>query len=377
MDFFFSEEHEEFRRAVRRFAQKEIAPRASEVDQKAEFPWDNLKKMADFGLLRLGIPKQYGGEEADLITSSIAMEEIARVCASTAQYLTTLPVAVFIDKFGTEEQKLKYLPGIGSGKIIAALGFTEPNAGSDLASIETRAVRDGDRYIVNGTKMFITNGPILDLVMLLTITDKAKGIRGMTSFLAEKGLAGFTVGKKLDKMGFRGSFTSELIFQDCLVSVGSLLGEEGMGFIQTMKTLEYGRIGIAALSLGLAEACFEASLDYSKKRLAFGKPIAQHQEIQSKLAVMRTNIEASKLLTYQAAWLKQNGRDCPLEASMAKLFASKTVVDCAREAVQIHGGYGYTKDFPVERYYRDAKMLEIGEGTSEIQRRIIARTILK
>jgi alkylation response protein AidB-like acyl-CoA dehydrogenase len=379
MDFALNEEQEMFRKTIREFAEKEIMPRAQEIDLKGEFPWDIIRKMADLGLMGLPFPEEYGGAGGDAISYAIAVEEIARASGSVAiTYSAHISLACSpIYLFGTEEQKKKYLIPMARGEKIGAFGLTEPGAGSDAAAIKTRAVLDGDEWVINGQKIFITNGSIADVVVIAAVTDPAKGKRGISNFIIEKGTPGFRVGREEDKMGLRGSVTSELIFENCRVPKENLLGKEGEGYKQFLITLDGGRIGIGAMAVGLGMAALEAAAKYAKERVQFGQPIAEFQAIQWMIADMATELEAARLLVLRAAWLKDQGRRFTKEAAMAKLFASEAAVRACYKAIQIHGGYGYTKDYPVERFYRDARLTTIGEGTSEIQRLVIARHILE
>jgi butyryl-CoA dehydrogenase len=379
MDFALNEEQEMFRKTIREFAEKEIMPRAQEIDLKGEFPWDIIRKMADLGLMGLPFPEEYGGAGGDAISYAIAVEEIARASGSVAiTYSAHISLACSpIYLFGTEEQKKKYLIPMARGEKIGAFGLTEPGAGSDAAAIKTRAVLDGDEWVINGQKIFITNGSIADVVVIAAVTDPAKGKRGISNFIIEKGTPGFRVGREEDKMGLRGSVTSELIFENCRVPKENLLGKEGEGYKQFLITLDGGRIGIGAMAVGLGMAALEAAAKYAKERVQFGQPIAEFQAIQWMIADMATELEAARLLVLRAAWLKDQGQRFTKEAAMAKLFASEAAVRACYKAIQIHGGYGYTKDYPVERFYRDARLTTIGEGTSEIQRLVIARHILE
>ncbi len=379
MDFALNEEQEIFRKTVREFAEKEIMPRAQEIDQKGEFPWDIIRKMADLGLMGLPFPEEYGGAGGDAISYAIAVEEIARASGSVAiTYSAHVSLACApIYLFGTEEQKRKYLIPLARGEKIGAFGLTEPGAGSDAAAIKTRAVLEGDEWVINGQKIFITNGSVADVVIIAAVTDPAKGKKGISNFIVEKGTPGFRIGREEDKMGLRGSVTSELIFENCRIPKENLLGKEGEGYKQFLITLDGGRIGIGAMAVGLGMAALEAAVKYAKERVQFGQPIAEFQAIQWMLADMATELEAARLLVYRAAWLKERGQRFTKEAAMAKLFASEAAVRACYKAIQIHGGYGYTRDYPVERLYRDARLTTIGEGTSEIQRLVIARHILE
>jgi acyl-CoA dehydrogenase len=375
MDFRFSEEHEMMRKMVRDFAQNEIAPFVEKMEQ-GEFPREILKKMAELGLMGITIPEKYGGSEMDFISYIIAIHEISKVSATVGVILSvhtsvgTNPILYF----GTEEQKQKYVPKLASGEYLGAFCLTEPGSGSDAASLKTRAVKQGDHYILNGSKVFITNGGEADTYIVFARTDPDEtGSKGISAFIVEKDTPGFIIGKDEHKMGLHGSRTVQLTFEDAKVPAENLLGEEGKGFKIAMANLDVGRIGIAAQSLGIAEAALEHAVQYAKERQQFGKPIAAQQGIGFKLADMATSVEAAKLLTYRAAFLRANNLPCGKEASMAKLFASRTAMEVAIEAVQVFGGYGYTKDYPVERFFRDAKVCEIYEGTSEIQRFVISK----
>jgi butyryl-CoA dehydrogenase len=383
MDLQLNEEQEMIRKMARDFAQNELAPVAAELDEKAEPPLDILKKMAKLGFMGLAMPEEYGGIDTDSVSYVIAIEEISKVCASTGVILAVHNSlgSHGLVAFGTEEQRQKFLPPLASGEWIATYGLTEPETGSDAASIKTRAVLDSDEYVINGTKQFITSAPFAHLSVIFAVTDPSKGHRGISAFLVEKGTPGFSVGRDENKMGIRAASTCGLVFEDCRVPAANRLGEEGEGFKVAMSSLDAGRVGIAAQALGIAQGAYEAALAYAKERHAFGQPIAEFQGIQWMLADMATRIEAARLLTYQAALAKdrakKSGERYSKEAAMAKLFASETAVWVTNKAVQIHGGYGYIKEYAVERYYRDAKITEIYEGTSEIQRIVIANQILR
>lgn len=377
----FSPEAEAIRKMAREFAEKEIAPIADRVDRENKFPMDLFEKMAKQGLFGMHTDPEYGGSGLDLLTASIAGEEIAKVSMS-ASLLVNIQAGVTsapISKFGNKEQKDKYLRDLATGKRIGAFCLTEPVAGSDAASIETTAVREGDHYVLNGTKTFISQGEVADLALVFAKTREVAGKEGgeITAFLVDKRGSPFRAGSKIDVMGFRGTGTAELVFENCSVPKENLLGKEGDGFLIAMMTLNESRIGVAAGGVGLAEAAFEVAVDYAKQRKAFGRPIAKFQAIQWMLADMLTHIHSARLLAYHAAYLRDQQRDFIKEASMAKVYASEVAVEATRRAMQILGGYGYSKDYPLERYYRDAKLLEIGEGTSEIQRLILAREILQ
>jgi alkylation response protein AidB-like acyl-CoA dehydrogenase len=379
MDFYLTETQKQVKQLARDFAEKEIAPFVRKYDEKGEFPFEIMKKLGEIGFLGITFPEEYGGSGLKYLDYVVIIEEISRVDPSIG-----LSVAAHnglctnhIYCFGDENQKRKYLPELCTGKKIGAWALTEPQAGSDAANLLTTAVKENNHYILNGNKVFTTHGSVGDVIVVMAVTDKTKGKNGISSFIVEKGYDGLIVGKKEDKLGMRASDTCSLIFDNCKVPVENLIGEEGQGYKQAMEILAGGRIGIAALSVGLAQGAFELSLKYSKERKAFGKYIAEFQAIQWKLADMATQIESARLLTYKAAYFKDQGKDYSLYASMAKYFASEVAVKCAIEAVQIYGGYGYVKEFPVEKFYRDAKLLTIGEGTSEIQKIIIANKILK
>ncbi|MDN5347074.1 MAG: hypothetical protein PWP65_638 [Clostridia bacterium] len=377
MDFSLSEEQELLRRMVRSFAEKEVAPGAKDRDEKGEFPLEVIRKMGELGLLALPFPEEYGGM-GDTISYAIAVEEIARVCASTAityaahVSLGTAPLYMF----GTKEQKEKWLSKCLDGTMLAAYGLTEPDAGSDAGATRTIARLEDGEWIISGCKCLITNASYAGIVVITALTDKEKGSHGISSFIVPSDAPGFKLGSKYNKLGLRGSDTAEIFFDDCRIPQEYILGARGDGFKQFLQVLDGGRISIAALSVGIAQACLEASLKYSKERFQFGKPISKFQAIQFKLADMATKIELSRLMVYKAAWLKDQGLPYTREAAMAKLFASETATWAALEAIQIYGGFGYIKDYPVERYLRDAKLMEIGEGTSEIQRIVIARKLL-
>ncbi len=378
MDFKLSEEHELFRRTAREFAQKELEPRAKEFEDKHEIPKDVLQKLGELGYLGLAVPEAYGGVGADALSYAIVMEELAKACASTSTVVTVQNTLVEfpIVEFGTEAQKRKYLPKLATGEWFGAFALTEPESGSDAAGMKTTARREGDVYVLNGSKRFITNAAFARLFVVFALTAPEAGNRGVSCFLVERDTPGFTVGREEDKMGIRGTSTCELFFEDCRVPAENLLGEENKGFKIAMLTLDAGRIGIAAQALGIAEAAFDEALKYAQERTAFGQPLAAFQAIQFKLADMKAQIEAARWLVYHAAWKKDQGEDYILESSLAKLYASEVASRVADEAVQIHGGYGYIRDYKVERLYRDARITRIYEGTSEIQKLIIARQLL-
>ncbi len=375
----FTEEHEMVRQMVRDFAKNEVAPLAIEVDENERFPEETFRKMAELNLLGLPFEDKYGGAGMDLISYTITLEELARVCASTAlSYSAHVSLAASpIHMFGTEEQKQKYLIPLAKGEKIGSFGLTEPTAGSDAGGTKTTAVRDGDSYILNGSKVFITNAAYADILVVTAVTDKEKGRRGISNFIIERDFSGFEVGKKEKKLGMRASPTSMLHFTDCRVPAENLLGEENSGYKQFLTILDGGRVGIAAQSLGIAKESLKRAMLYAQEREQFGKPIGEFQAIQFKLADMATQIHAAELMIYDAAFRKMEGKPYIHEAGMAKLFASEIATECANQAIQIHGGYGYTKEYEVERFWRDAKLLEIGEGTSEVQRIVIYRELLK
>jgi len=374
-----SEEHQMLQKMVRDFAKNEIEPVATQLDQTGEFPWDILHKMADLGLMGIPYPEKYGGAGMDTLALAIAIEEIGRVCGSTGITLAahTSLGSYPIYEFGSEEQKQKYLRPLAEGKSIGAFGLTEPEAGSDAAGVKTLAKKVGNKYILNGTKFFCTNGGKADFIIVSVRTDpEAERHKGMSTFIVEKNFPGFKLGKVENKMGLRASNTQEIIFEDCEVPAENLIGSEGDGFKLAVMTLDEGRIGIGALALGIAQGALDHALKYAKERTQFGKPIGYFQGIQFMLADMGTEVQAARHLVYHAARLKDAGKPFTKEAAMAKLYASEVGTRTANRAIQIHGGYGYTQDYPVERFYRDAKLMEIGEGTSEIQRLVIARRLL-
>jgi butyryl-CoA dehydrogenase len=374
-----SQKHEEFRQKIREFAEAEIEPKASSLDEKAEFSFDTVKKLGEMGILGMVAPKEYGGTGYDTVSYSIAVEEISRVCGSTGitvaahNSLGVYPIYLF----GNEEQRKKYIPPLASGEKLGSFGLTEAGAGSDAAGTKTTAVLDGDSYVVNGSKCFITNASVGETFVFTAMTDKSKRYKGISSFILEKGMKGFSIGKKENKMGLRGSDTATLNFEDLRVPKENLLGKEGEGFKQFMITLDGGRISIGAMALGIAQGAFDKALKYAKEREQFGQPIANFQAIQWKLADMATQIEAARHLIYDASELKDKGERFIKESAMAKLYASEVGRFVTHQAIQIFGGYGYMSEYPVERYLRDVKLCEIGEGTSEIQRIVIARELLR
>ena len=378
-DPFLAEEHHQVRETAAKFADEVVAPRAAALDRSGEFPHDTFRQMAELGFLGLPWPETYGGAGLDTRSYILAVEEISRACASTgislAAHVSLGTGPIFYA--GNEEQKRRFVPRLASGEILGAFGLTEPHAGSDASATQTTAVREGGHYRVNGTKIYITNGSVAGSVVITARTEKGAGAKGISALIVEKGTPGFKVGKKEDKMGLRGSDTVELHFEDCRVPAENLIGQEGVGFREFMKTLDSGRIGIGAMSLGIARAAYRAAVAYAKERQQFGRPIAEFQLVQEMLSDMRVRIESARLLVYHAAWLKDHDRPFAIEAAMAKLHASETAVFCADRSVQIHGGMGYMRELPVERYYRDAKLMEIGEGTSQIQKIVIARDCLR
>jgi alkylation response protein AidB-like acyl-CoA dehydrogenase len=378
MDVRLTEDQEILRRTVREFAEAEIRPHVMAWDEAQQFPMDLLPKLASLGLTGIQFPESVGGAGMSAVDYCISIEELARVCPAIAlsvaahNGLCTAHIAMF----GNEAQQRQYLPRLVGGEVLGAWGLTEAGAGSDAAGMRTTAVREGQCWVLNGSKSFITHGRIGGVMVVIAVTDRAKGHRGISAFVLEHGTSGMSAGKKENKLGMRASDTSEVIFQDCRIPDSQLLGEEGQGFINTLQVLDAGRIGIAALSVGLAQGAYEAALRYAQERHQFGQPIAAFQAIQWKLADNATRIEAARLLTYRAAYMKDRGRRTTRESSMAKLFASEAAVKAADDCVQIHGGYGFVKDYPAEKYFRDVKLLTIGEGTSEIQRLVIARQLL-
>lgn len=378
MDLRPSDDEALLRRSVREFAESEIRPHVMEWDEAQHFPADLLPRLAALGLLGIQFPEEYGGAAMSAVDYCICIEELARVDPAIALSVAAHNglCAAHIGMFGTPEQKSTWLPRLVTGETLGAWGLTEANAGSDAAAMRTTAVRQGDCWVINGSKQFITHGAIGGVIVVMAITDRARGHRGISAFVVERGTRGMTAGKKENKLGMRASDTSEVIFQDCRVPASQMIGAEGEGFINTLQVLDAGRIGIAALSVGLAQGAYEAARGYAQQRQQFGQPIAAFQAIQWKLADAATRIEAGRLLTYRAAYLKDQGKRTTRESAMAKLYTSETAVRVAEDGVQIHGGYGFVKDYPAEKYFRDVKLLTIGEGTSEIQRLVIARQLL-
>ncbi|MDA1528350.1 acyl-CoA dehydrogenase AcdA [Bacillus cereus group sp. TH260-2LC] len=379
MHFKLSEEHEMIRKMVRDFAKNEVAPTAAERDEEERFDRAIFDQMAELGLTGILWPEEYGGIGSDYLAYVIAIEELSRVCASTGVTLSahTSLAGWPIFKFGTEEQKQTFLRPMAEGKKIGAYGLTEPGSGSDAGGMKTIAKRDGDHYVLNGSKIFITNSGIADIYVVFALTDPESKQRGTSAFIVESDTPGFSVGKKESKLGIRSSPTTEIMFEDCRIPVENLLGEEGQGFKIAMQTLDGGRNGIAAQAVGIAQGALDASVEYARERHQFGKPIAAQQGIGFKLADMATDVEAARLLTYQAAWLESEGLPYGKESAMSKVFAGDAAMKVTTEAVQVFGGYGYTKDYPVERYMRDAKITQIYEGTQEIQRLVISRMLTK
>jgi butyryl-CoA dehydrogenase len=378
MDFELSKQQKLAQKIAREFAQQELEPHAQERDETMEFPRDAIQKMAQLGFMGISIPKEYGGAALDNVSYTLIIEELAKACASTAIIVAVHnSVCAFpIHLLGTEKQKQNYLIPLAQGKQLGAFALTEPNAGSDPASMETTAELKGKHYILNGTKIFITNGGSSDIVIVMASTDRSKRSRGITSFIVEKGTKGFYVGTKENKIGIRGSDTCELIFENCAVPAENVLGTPGDGLVSALTTLDTGRIGVGAQALGVAQGAMEESIKYAMERKQFGRPIGDFQAIQWMIADMATEIAAARFLVQRAAWLKDQGRPFALESSMAKLYASEVAMRTTTKAIQIHGGYGCMKDYKVERYFRDAKVIEIYEGTSEIQRLIIARNVI-
>jgi len=378
MDFGLTREQEMIKKMVREFAQNEVKPLAAEIDETEEFPWENVKKMARYGLMGIPFPTKYGGAGGDYLSYILAVEELSKVCATTGVILSahTSLCCGCIYENGNEDQKMKYLVPLNKGELVGAFALTEPNAGTDASGQQTVAVKDGDEYILNGSKIFITNGATADVFIVFAMTDRSKGVRGITAFIVEKGTKGFSVGKVEEKLGIRASSTAELIFEDCRIPEENLLGAEGKGFGIAMKTLDGGRIGIAAQALGIAEGALEESARYMKERKQFGKPIARNQGMQWMIADMDTKVEAARGLVYKAVWMKANGYRYSMDAARAKLYAAEVAMEITTKAIQIFGGYGYTKEYPVERMFRDAKITEIYEGTSQVQKMVIAAGVL-
>jgi alkylation response protein AidB-like acyl-CoA dehydrogenase len=379
VDFQLNEEQLQLKKSVREFAEREIAPNVRKWDEAAEFPLSTLKEIGKLGLMGVIFPAELSGAGMGYVEYVLAVEELSRVDGSVgiivAAHTSLCSNHIFLA--GNDAQKKKYIPKLASGEFIGAWGLTEPSSGSDAGSARMMAVRKGNNWVLNGTKTFCTNGHYADVLVVIAVTDRAAHTHGLSAFMVEKGTPGFRPGKKEDKLGLRASDTAELIFEDCVLPADALLGTEGEGFLDAMRVLDGGRISIAALSLGMAQGAYEAALNYSRQRKQFGRAISDFQAIQWKLADMATEIDAARLLTMRAASMKDSGLKTTLESSMAKLFASEVAVKCANEGVQIHGGYGFIKDYPAEKFYRDVKLCTIGEGTSEIQRLVIARQLLR
>jgi len=379
MNFILTPEQEDIRKMVREFAAKSVAPTAAERDEKELFPREIFDQMGELGLLGLPYPEEYGGAGSDYVSYAIAVEEISKVCASTgiglSVHVALCSGPIFL--YGNEEQKQKFLRPLAEGKKLGAFGLTEPNAGTDAANGSSTAVKDGDNYILNGTKVFNTNGGEAEIYVVFAATDKALGPKGMSAFIVEKGTPGFSFGKKEIKMGIRSSVQRELIFENCRIPAGNLLGKEGEGFKIAMSTLDSGRIGVAAQATGIAQGALDEAIKYAKQRVQFGKPIASFQAISFMLADMATKVEAARLLTYQAAFKRANGMPYAKEAAMAKMFASDAAMEVTTNAVQVFGGYGFSREYPVERMMRDAKITQIYEGTNQAQRMVIAGNILR
>ncbi len=379
MDLRFTEEQEMMRKMVRDFAQKEIAPFVEQMEKHDEFPRDIVKKMGELGLMGIPIPEKYGGSKMDFTSYIIAINELSKVSATVGVILSvhtsvgTNPILYF----GNEEQKQKYIPKLAAGEYLGAFALTEPSAGSDAGSLKTKAARNGDHYVINGSKVFITNGGEADTYIVFASTDPDAGSRGISAFIVEKDTPGLVIGKKEKKMGLHGSNTLQLSFEDMKVPAENLLGEEGHGFKIAMGNLDVGRIGIAAQALGIAESALEHAVAYAKERQQFGKPIGRQQGVAFKIADMATEVEAARLLTYHAAYMRTAGLPTGMAASMAKMTASNTAMKVATEAIQVFGGYGYTEEYPVERLFRDAKVTQIYEGTNEIQHHVISRFLMK
>ena len=379
MNFTLTKEQELVRQMVRDFAVNEVKPIAAEIDVTERFPMENVKKMGELGMMGIPFPTEFGGAGGDVLSYILAVEELSKVCATTGVILSahTSLCASLINENGTPAQKEKYLRDLCTGNKIGAFGLTEPGAGTDAAGQQTTAVLDGDNYILNGSKIFITNGGVADTFIIFAMTDKSKGPKGISAFIVEKGFQGFSIGKKEDKLGIRASSTTELIFENCIVPKENLIGREGKGFGIAMKTLDGGRIGIAAQALGIAEGALEEAIKYMKERKQFGRPISAFQGLQWMVAEMSTKIEAARFLVYKAAWLKENKQPYSVDAARAKLYAAEVAMDVTTKAVQLFGGYGYTKEYPIERMMRDAKITEIYEGTSEVQKMVISGSLLK
>ncbi len=378
VDFRPTPDQELLRRSVREFAEAEIRPHVMEWDEAQHFPVELVSSLARLGLMGIQFPEEYGGAGLSAVDYCICIEELARVCPAVSLSVAAHNGlgAAHLYLFGSEAQKRRYLTPLARGEQVAAWGLTEPQSGSDAAAMRTTAVRDGDAWVLNGSKQFITHGRSGDLIVAMAVTDRSRGNKGISAFVVEAGTPGFRAGRKENKLGMRASETSEVVFEHCRVPAANMVGEEGQGFINTLQVLDAGRIGIAALAVGLAQGAYEAARRYAFERQQFGRPIGTFQAIQAKLVDNAVRIEGARLLTYRAAFLKDRGRRTSLESSMAKLYASEIAVRSAEDGVQIHGGYGFVKDYPAEKYFRDVKLTTIGEGTSEIQRLVIARQLL-
>jgi len=379
VNFNLSKEHKMIQKTFASFTKNEVEPIAAEVDENERFPSETVEKMKRFGMMGIAVPREYGGAGADELAYALAVEELSKACATTGVILSAhsslgcWPIL----KFGTEAQKEKYLKPMASGEKLGAFGLTEPNAGTDAASQQTVAVLEGDHYRINGSKIFITNGGEADTYIIFAMTEPSKGLKGITAFIVESDTPGFTIGKKEKKLGIKGSATTELVFKNMMIPKENLLGKEGKGFKIAMQTLDGGRIGIAAQALGIAEGAMEKTVQYVKEREQFNRPIGKFQGLQFMMADMETQIQAAKLMVYQAAAAKAEGKPYGKLAAMAKLYASETAMEVTTKAVQLHGGYGYTSDYPIERMMRDAKITEIYEGTSEVQKMVVAADILR
>lgn len=379
MNFTFSREQELVRQMVREFAKNEVEPIAAEIDATERFPMENVEKMAKLGMLGIPFDKEYGGAGGDTISYILTVEELSKVCGTTGVIVSahTSLCASLINQFGNKDQKAKYLTPLAKGEKLGAFGLTEPGAGTDASGQQTTAVLEGDNYILNGSKIFITNGGVAETFIIFAMTDKSKGTKGISAFIVEKDFPGFSIGKHEDKLGIRASSTTELVMQNCIVPKENLIGQEGRGFGIAMKTLDGGRIGIAAQALGIAEGALEEACKYMKERKQFGRPLSAFQGLQWMIADMDVRVESARLLVYKAAFLKDAGLPYSLDAARAKLVAAEVAMEVTTKAVQIFGGYGYTKEYPVERMMRDAKITEIYEGTSEVQKMVIAGSALK
>lgn len=379
MDFSLSKKEQLFLQMIREFAEKEVKPLAAEIDEEERFPIETVEHMAEIGIMGIPIAKEYGGAGGSRLMYAMAVEELSRVCGTTGVIVSahTSLCASPIQHFGTEEQKQQFLPRLAAGEAIGAFALTEPNAGTDAAGQQTTAVEDGDEYVLNGSKIFITNAEYASIYVIIAMTDKSQGTRGISAFIVESNTPGFSIGKKEKKMGIRGSATCELIFENCRIPKANLLGKIGQGFKIAMWTLDGGRIGIASQALGIAQGALDETVKYTKERKQFGRSIAKFQNTQFQLADLDVKVEASRLLVYKAAMLEDEKKPYSVAAARAKLFAAETAMEVTTKAVQLHGGYGYTREYPVERMMRDAKITEIYEGTSEVQRMVISAALLK